>query len=103
MVNFWRVAEAEINPDRVDAPVLQYRQQLIRLRVMRVRVYFRWKGQAEFSDMGNREMGSVPANDDKVVVKFAGDAVQANVCRVRTFLPREHHPAQDPEVYLEST
>ena len=73
------------------------------LGVMRVRIYFRRKGQAEFSDLGNREMGSIPADDDKVVVKFAGDAIQANVCRVRTFLPREHYPAQDPEVYLEAT
>jgi hypothetical protein len=69
---------------------------------MRVRIYFRRQG-AEFRDLGDREMGSVPAENDTVLIKFEGEAIQARVCRVRAFLSRAHQPDRDPEVYLEST
>jgi len=38
---------------------------------MRVRVYFRRNGEPAFRDLGNQEMGSVPAEDDSVIINTA--------------------------------
>jgi hypothetical protein len=65
---------------------------------MRVRVYLRRKGEPNFRDLGSREMGSVPPEDNLVIINIDGATVQARVDRVRTFEPSP----RDPEVYLES-
>jgi hypothetical protein len=70
---------------------------------MRVHVYLRRQGETEFRDLGNRDMGSVPAEDDNVVINIGGETIRARVARVRTFLPVEHQRPRDPEVYLESS
>jgi len=69
---------------------------------MRVRVYLRRKGEPNFRDLGSREMGSVPPEDDIVVLNIEGATTRARVERVRTYEDTKHQPARDPEVYLES-
>jgi hypothetical protein len=68
---------------------------------MRARVYFRRKGEPTFRDLGSREMGSVPPEDDNVIINIDGETIQARVDRVRTFVATKHEPARDPDVYLE--
>lgn len=68
---------------------------------MRIHVYFRRSGETEFRDLGFREMGSVPAQDDNVIINVERQTISARVARVRTFLPVEHQPQRDPEIYLE--
>jgi hypothetical protein len=69
---------------------------------MRVRVYIRRKGEPSFRDLGSRDMGSVPAENDNVVINVKGETIQARVDRVRSFMASPHQPERDPEVYLES-
>jgi hypothetical protein len=69
---------------------------------MRTHVFFRRTGETVYRDLGNREMGSVPAESDNVIINVDRETIPARVVRVRTFLPAAHRPAQDPEVYLES-
>ncbi len=75
---------------------------IVRLRFMRAHVYFRRQGETAFRDLGNRDIGSVPAENDKVIINVDRETIQAKVCRVRTFLPQKHEPEHDPDVYLES-
>jgi hypothetical protein len=70
---------------------------------MRIHIYFRRNGETAFRDLGSREMGSVPAEDDRVVINVDRETISARVSRVRTFEPAAHQAARDPEVYLEST
>ena len=69
---------------------------------MQARVFFRRKGEAAFRDLGSRDMGSVPAEDDNVIINIDGETIQARVDRVRSFLASKHQPDRDPEVYLET-
>jgi len=70
---------------------------------MRIHVYFRRNGETTIRDLGMREMGSVPAQDDDVIINVDRQTISAKVTRVRTFLPVEHQAQRDPEIYLEST
>jgi hypothetical protein len=47
-------------------------------------------------------MGSVPAENDNVVINIDGETIQARVDRVRSFVAAKHQPERDPEVYLDS-
>ena len=68
---------------------------------MRIHVYFRRNGETDFRDLGFREMGSVPAEDDNVIINLERQTISARVTRVRTFLPVQHQAQRDPEIYLE--
>jgi hypothetical protein len=46
-------------------------------------------------------MGSVPAQDDNVIINVDRQTISARVTRVRSFLPVEHQAQRDPEIYLE--
>ena len=65
---------------------------------MRVRIFLRRQGETNFRDLGSREMGSVPPEDNLVVINVDGATVQARVGRVRTFEPSP----RDPEIYLDT-
>ena len=68
---------------------------------MQVHVYFRHKGEATFRDLGNRDMGSVPPEDDVVVINIEGETLRAKVGKTRTYVATKHQPARDPDVYLD--
>jgi hypothetical protein len=68
---------------------------------MRIHVYFRRNGETAYRDLGFREMGSVPAQDDNVIINVDRQTISARVTRVRSFLPVEHQAQRDPEIYLE--
>jgi hypothetical protein len=67
---------------------------------MQVHVYFRRKDETDFRDLGNRDMGSVPPEDDIVVINLEGQTLRAKVEKTRTYVASKHQPARDPDVYL---
>ena len=68
---------------------------------MRAWVYFRFKGEPTYRELGLQEMKALPPRGSEVTVELDGKLAPARVLDRREFVSREHQSPRDLSLYLE--
>jgi hypothetical protein len=69
---------------------------------IRAAVYFRRMGEWKYRKLASRQMNALPAVGGMVTVDVDGKPTRARVVERYEFVPREHEPAPEPSLYVES-